>query len=728
MKNHTKHNSRKWNNIFLYLLIFLFFLTTNNFEIAAQPFSFSSLNGPYGGNLGDVVFTSDGEIFVSSYYSAGKGIYKSTDNGLSWQLLPPIYPYNEFLALGINKNDVLFAGTSGAGLYRSTDKGETWTWLTSYNSQESWAIAFNDRGHVFAGDGDWGGLYKSIDDGDTWTQLLPNSVAILAIEIDTKGMIYVGASNDFLKSTDDGITWNSFYVGLPNTEISAVLTNERNEIFVGTGYLSQGDGIYYSNDGGENWIQRSLSGQTVYSLTIDQNENLYAGTKEDGVYKSTDSGISWEQINKGLHNKNIFRVKMSATDLLFACSETDGGIYRSTNFGENWEITGVTAGTINRGFISESGDIYAATYSGVQKYNSGTNKWSVLGLTSVSPVRGWNLLSDIIIDNDGILFASSWAGDVYKSSDNGITWDTTASVDTAQTHIVDMALYTDNSVLLGIFGYIRRSTDKGASWTTIINGLLNRIIKNIAVTDEGIVYAVSLDKLYRANHIDSSFIVIKDNIYSVSPIYNRIAVGSDGLIFFADNNTNPGIYRSINYGDSWLKVNDESVASLSLFEDKYVAAGLGSGQGIMLSSDKGDTWTTINEGLPSQSYITWNEMDSDGYLYAAVNDLGVYKTNSIVTSVADHPNAEINDFVLKQNYPNPFNPQTRIDYSIEQSGNVRLKVYDILGNEVAVLVDEYQSPGKYSVTFIPKNLSSGVYIYKLTAGEFTDTKKLVLIK
>jgi hypothetical protein len=67
------------------------------------------MNGPYGGNLGDVAITSGGEIFVSAYSSEGKGIYKSTDTGLSWERLPPIYPYNEFFALGINQDDILFA-------------------------------------------------------------------------------------------------------------------------------------------------------------------------------------------------------------------------------------------------------------------------------------------------------------------------------------------------------------------------------------------------------------------------------------------------------------------------------------------------------------------------------------------------------------------------------------------------------------------------------------------
>lgn len=715
--------------IYTVYLVCLLTIFTGEVSIA-QQLSFSSLDGPYGGNLGDVVFTSDGEIFVSAYYSEGRGIYKSTDNGLNWQLLPPVYSYNEIFALGINQNDILFAGSgSYAGLYKSTDKGKTWIWLSGYTRPECWVIAFNDSGHIFAGDGDWGGLLRSTDDGDSWIQLLPNSVAPLAIAIDTIGTIYIGASNNFFKSTDNGGTWISYYTGLPSTEIGTVINNKQNEIFVGTGYILQGDGIYYSSDGGENWIQRGLSGQTVYALTMDKNGNLYAATKEDGVYRSSDNGISWEQINSGLHNKNIFRVKMSSNNILFACSETDGGIHRSTNFGENWEISGVTAGTINRGFITGTGDIYTATFCGVQKYNSMTNNWSILGLTSVSPNRGWDWLSDILIDDDGIIFTSSWAGDVFKSSDYGVTWNITDSVHTTQTHIVDMVTYTDNSVLLGIYGYIKRSTDKGETWITIINDLPGSIVNNITATDEGIIYAISGNKLCRANHVDSSFIVIKDSIYSSSPpIYNRIDVGKNGLIFFADQYTNQGIYRSTNYGESWSKVSDKLVGSLSLFNDKYVVAGLSSGQGIMFSSDRGNTWTTLSEGLPAQSYIVWNQIDSEGYLYAAVDGLGLYKSNSVVVSVDEQPVSEISSFSLEQNFPNPFNSTTHIQYTISEQGRVSLKIYDLLGNEVATLLDRYQARGEYDVIFQPDNLASGIYFYQLQAGEFIATRKLILLK
>ena len=100
----------------------------------------------------------------------------------------------------------------------------------------------------------------------------------------------------------------------------------------------------------------------------------------------------------------------------------------------------------------------------------------------------------------------------------------------------------------------------------------------------------------------------------------------------------------------------------------------------------------------------------------------------IVTGVRT-PNPSIPAFyILKQNYPNPFNPSTVIRYQIAEKSNVSLKVFDLLGREVATLVNEVKSAGSYTATFNATNLSSGVFFYRLQTGSFTDTKRLVLLK
>jgi hypothetical protein len=85
-------------------------------------------------------------------------------------------------------------------------------------------------------------------------------------------------------------------------------------------------------------------------------------------------------------------------------------------------------------------------------------------------------------------------------------------------------------------------------------------------------------------------------------------------------------------------------------------------------------------------------------------------------------------FRLFQNYPNPFNPTTTIQYSVPSSQYVSLKIYDVLGREVASLVDGTRQPGTYTVTWDASGFSSGVYFYRLMAGSFVGTKKLVLVR
>ena len=101
--------------------------------------------------------------------------------------------------------------------------------------------------------------------------------------------------------------------------------------------------------------------------------------------------------------------------------------------------------------------------------------------------------------------------------------------------------------------------------------------------------------------------------------------------------------------------------------------------------------------------------------------------NAIITSVADQGNIP-HVFALEQNYPNPFNPTTIIEYDVPKNAHVKIFVFDILGRQVKTLVDEEKSAGSYKVEFDANNFSSGVYFYRIQTSEFTQTKKLILMR
>lgn len=142
--------------------------------------------------------------------------------------------------------------------------------------------------------------------------------------------------------------------------------------------------------------------------------------------------------------------------------------------------------------------------------------------------------------------------------------------------------------------------------------------------------------------------------------------------------------------------------------------------------DNGDMISGLFESWYGDKDGTFRFFDSFGnsYKYGGL-EINVYY--STITDVAEE-DLNVLAFTLSQNYPNPFNPSTIISYSIPKSSFVQLKIYDMLGREVASLVDEEQAVGNYKVGFNASNLTSGVYFYRLQSGEFTETKKLILLR
>ncbi len=130
--------------------------------------------------------------------------------------------------------------------------------------------------------------------------------------------------------------------------------------------------------------------------------------------------------------------------------------------------------------------------------------------------------------------------------------------------------------------------------------------------------------------------------------------------------------------------------------------------------------------------IKWPSGLTETYTNKSVNAFYSAKENQgIVTAVEDFNETNgtgLTTFNLSQNYPNPFNPNTNIRYAISSAQLVALKVYDVLGNEVATLVNEYKPAGSYEINFNAIELTSGVYFYKLQAGEFYETRKMILLK
>jgi hypothetical protein len=151
------------------------------------------------------------------------------------------------------------------------------------------------------------------------------------------------------------------------------------------------------------------------------------------------------------------------------------------------------------------------------------------------------------------------------------------------------------------------------------------------------------------------------------------------------------------------------------------------GSGIYKSTNDGVLWENFGQGLPFLSNIEKLVLFNNKIL--AGTSGGIYERNaSELTGVIQISGGIPAAFSLSQNYPNPFNPETRIIYSIPKSSSVSFTVYDAAGREVAVLVNQNQAAGTYRISFDGSALSSGIYYYRIAADDFTDTKKMVLLK
>ncbi len=184
------------------------------------------------------------------------------------------------------------------------------------------------------------------------------------------------------------------------------------------------------------------------------------------------------------------------------------------------------------------------------------------------------------------------------------------------------------------------------------------------------------------------------------------------------------ILISTNNGSTWVPL-----------EGQYTNAGTGSFQPNGEPLYDGSQFTWVRELIDISDYI--NEEIKLRFLFMSdgfIEEDGIYvdDINLVVFEEAPTSKEQITDGVftysLGQNYPNPFNPSTKIEYKIQNAGIVLLKVYDVLGKEVAALVNEEKATGVYNITFNAGDLPSGIYFYTIKTGKFIDTKKMILLK
>jgi photosystem II stability/assembly factor-like uncharacterized protein len=395
------------------------------------------------------------------------------------------------------------------------------------------------------------------------------------------------------------------------------------------------------------------------------------------VFNCTNINSQWVQKPNDMGaNKQVWALAVSG-DNIFA--GTNAGVYLSTNNGENWSLTSLNNQSGNA-LLVNGNNLFAGTNNGIfLSTNNGLN-WTQTGLSSGSV---WALAV-----KNNYLFAGTSGSGIYISTNNGVNW-----THTVPTSYVSSLIVHGNNILAGDWSAptVFISTDNGSNWTSISTG-------------------------------GSS----ADVILSLASLNNIVYAGAD----------NGGVFKSTNGGLNWTQCSLNQVGIVAFtIKDNNIFAGDFFDAKVYLSTNSGVNWVLKNQGLGEQNSV-WSLTTNSQYIFAGTDssvwrrDLSeIIKVQNISTNVPDK-------YSLEQNYPNPFNPTTTIKFQIKDSRFVTLKVYDILGKEVAVLVNEKQPAGVYEVSFDASVLPSGIYFYKLIVGEseassgqvYTETKKMVLVK
>ncbi|MBS3943916.1 MAG: T9SS type A sorting domain-containing protein [Melioribacter sp.] len=275
-----------------------------------------------------------------------------------------------------------------------------------------------------------------------------------------------------------------------------------------------------------------------------------------------------------------------------------------------------------------------------------------------------------------------------------------------------------------------KSTNMGTTWTEINSGFGSYLaIQSVVATSANIAYAASFGGgvfvtlngggLWTKLNVGYDFVWSVAAIPAINPLNTKLFAGTYGN----------GLYRSLNGGTTWSKVTNLNAPFIySVVVDNtgkvYVASWT---TGVFMSSDNGNTWTSLGMGGPGVSAIVVNPDNNDVFIGTKEGKIFLSKSGGL-TSVSDNEESVPTKFELNQNYPNLFNPSTVIRFAIPEAGMFSLKVYNILGQEVATLVDGQMSSGIHKVNFDASRLSSGVYIYKLTGNNVNISKKMILAK
>lgn len=660
---------------------------------------------------------------ANNVLAGGIDNWKTTNGGTSWAQKTNWYawsgapPYahadQHAYVFAPSNSSIVYLGNDG-GVYKSTNKGETWVSLNNnlFITQFYYG-AVNPTGTVYAGGTQDNGTLRST--GSTnWAEILGGDGGATEIDFSNTNNIYMEYVNlAIFKSTDGGSSYFKAMNGIPTGPNDFDGTTDRTQFISpfsmdpnnSTTIVAGTYRVWRTLDGAANWsaISNDLtgdgsggSGATISAVIVAKgNSNvIYAGCSNGRVQVTTDGGSSWNLRNSGLPNLSVTKITTDPNSpsnayVTFSGYTASSKIYKTTNYGSSWTNVSGNLPNLPTNCVvvnpANVNNLFVGTDLGIFSTTDGGSSWvqDVAGMANV-PVLDLDYRA-----SDNKLFAATHGRSMYSSTLTG---------GGGGTQITILQEGFDQSFLPS--GWTSQVLNSSYTW---VQG--NPQGNNFSTIDPS-----------STNSAICPWVAQNQNEWLITPSFN-LGTGNASLEFYAAHSTEYltaatlNLLISVNGGSSWQQI--------------WTAEN--DGQGFIWRHKVFDLSAYSNM---QNLKLAWQYVGNDGDL---VGVDGVKLVGFQFTSVEIISNEIPTEFDLSYNYPNPFNPTTSFRYALAQSRNVKIIVYDVNGSKITELVNNYQNAGTYEVTWNGKNdfgkqVASGTYIYQINAGDFSRTRKMILLK
>ena len=692
---------------------------------------------PQGNSLNQVKFISPAIAFAVGNLGT---VLKTIDTGKTWLKLDFPTSHNLYSVEAIDESTI-FVGTFKY-IFKTTNGGINWS-QHEQGSQTNWSsIIFinNDTGYAGGREflpfgNDVGRIAATTNRGENWFNVRGTSYAVNSIIYPGDGVIYVSSNKgpnypyDFsqvLKSTDLGVTWTEY--PFIRSVLNKIQSFGPDSVYA----LDYFGRIFKSIDGGSNW-------DTIKIDTLTKVSSFYFWSPYDGIVvneygsilRTTNGGISFETFFSNT-KKRLFCIDCFASNKCISVGELGEIIIPVKNL-STWEskLTGYEYDLYSI-FALDSNLIFAVGNNAIMKTSNSGSNWNIVHVNSSDRYKAIHILKN------GTGFAAGDSGIVLKSTDYGDTWMSLQSstlsslksiyfVDSQTGYVAGNSVQNDQKTLL-------KTTNGGSSWTSF--PFLNNLdFSSVYFASNDIGWASGKQGRVALTTNGGSNWVLTYPIHNYDENLTKIVFTNFSTGYCSGQLGN--VYKTTDGGNSWTPNNvigNSGYIADFAFVNEDVGYAIGRNTYYMSfyffkTTNSGLNWNVIhsfNEERKLNSLYFVNERTA--FLSGLKGSILKINTNNILSQIVNNGQIVNSVFKLYQNYPNPFNSTSRIKFEVLNSGNVRILIYDNLGRELKTILNEFKSPGVYETAINEKTLSSGVYFYRIEAGNFTETKKMIVLK